>query len=56
MSSYTEKPNKINAQYILVGKLKEEAKRYKKRLDAGEDFAKLAKEKVQMELKTKAEN
>ncbi|GAA0121102.1 MAG: peptidylprolyl isomerase [Clostridium argentinense] len=44
MSSYTEKPNKINAAHILV-ETEEEAKDIIKRLDAGEDFAKLAKEK-----------
>jgi len=44
MTYYTEKPNKINAAHILVEK-EEDAKDIIKRLDAGEDFAKLAKEK-----------
>lgn len=44
MTYYTEKPNKINVAHILVEE-EEDAKDIIKRLDAGEDFAKLAKEK-----------
>jgi len=44
LTKYTEKPNTIHAAHILV-KTEEEALAIKKRLDAGEDFAKLAKEK-----------
>jgi len=44
LSLYTEKPNKVHAAHILV-KTEAEAVAIKKRLDAGEDFAKVAKEK-----------
>jgi len=41
---YTEKPNRVHAAHILL-KTEAEAVAVKKRLDAGEDFAKVAKEK-----------
>jgi foldase protein PrsA len=44
LTQYTEKPNKIHAAHILV-KTEEEALAIKKRLDKGETFAALAKEK-----------
>ncbi|MCR1934861.1 peptidylprolyl isomerase [Clostridium tepidum] len=40
---FTEKPNTMNVSHILV-KTEDEAKKVKKRLDAKEDFAKVAKE------------
>lgn len=40
---YTEKPNRINTAHILV-KTQAEAEKVKSRIDAGEDFAKVAKE------------
>ena len=43
-SLYTEKPNRIHVAHILV-KTEAEAVAIKKRLDAGEAFAKVAKEK-----------
>jgi len=42
-SMFTEKPNTMNVSHILV-KTEDEAKKVKKRLDAKEDFAKVAKE------------
>lgn len=42
-SKYTEQPNKMHLAHILV-KTEDEAKKVKKRLDDGEDFAKVAKE------------
>lgn len=42
-NKYTEKPNRINTAHILV-KTKEEADKAKARIDAGEDFATVAKE------------
>ena len=44
LTKYTEKPNKIHVAHILVP-TEEEAVAIKKRLDAGETFAALAKEK-----------
>lgn len=44
LTEYTEKPNRIHVAHILV-KTEEEALAIKKRLDAGETFAALAKEK-----------
>ena len=44
LSLYTTKPNTIHLAHILV-KTQDEAVAIKKRLDAGENFAKLAKEK-----------
>jgi len=44
LALYTTKPNTIHIAHILV-KTQAEAVAIKKRLDAGEDFAKLAKEK-----------
>jgi foldase protein PrsA len=44
LTQFTEKPNRIHAAHILVP-TEEEAKAIKKRLDAGETFAALAKEK-----------
>ncbi|MCB2307797.1 peptidylprolyl isomerase [Clostridium estertheticum] len=44
LALYSTKPNTIHLAHILV-KTEEEAVAIKKRLDAGEDFAKLAKEK-----------
>lgn len=44
LTQYTEKPNRIHVAHILVP-TEEEALAIKKRLDAGEDFAALAKEK-----------
>lgn len=44
LSQFTEKPNRIHAAHILVP-TEDEAKAIKKRLDAGETFAALAKEK-----------
>jgi len=41
---FTEKPNRVNISHILVA-TEEEAVAIKKRLDKGEDFAALAKEK-----------
>lgn len=43
-SSYTESPNTIHTAHILVA-TEDEAKAVKARLDAGEDFAAVAKEK-----------
>ncbi len=40
---FTEKPNTMNVSHILV-KTEDEAKKVKKRLDAKEDFTKIAKE------------
>lgn len=42
-SKFTEQPNKMHLAHILV-KTEDEAKKVKKRLDDGEDFAKVAKE------------
>ncbi len=39
---FTEKPNTMNVSHILV-KTEDEAKKVKKRLDAKEDFAKVAR-------------
>ncbi len=44
LSLYTEKPNRIHVAHILV-KTEAEALAVKKRLEAGEDFTKVAKEK-----------
>ncbi|MGH4121837.1 MAG: peptidylprolyl isomerase [Clostridium sp.] len=44
LTLYTEKPNRVHAAHILL-KTEAEAVAVKKRLDAGEDFAKVAKEK-----------
>ncbi|MBZ9689542.1 peptidylprolyl isomerase [Clostridium estertheticum] len=44
LTLYTEKPNRVHAAHILV-KTEAEAVAVKKQLDAGEDFAKVAKEK-----------
>ncbi len=44
LTQFTEKPNRVHAAHILVA-TEEEAVAIKKRLDAGEDFAALAKEK-----------
>ncbi len=44
LTSYTEKPNRIHVAHIIVP-TEEEAVAIKKRLDAGETFAALAKEK-----------
>lgn len=44
LTEFTEKPNRIHAAHILLA-TEEEATAVKKRLDAGEDFAKVAKEK-----------
>ena len=44
LSTYTEKPNRVHAAHVLLA-TEEEALAVKKRLEAGEDFAKVAKEK-----------
>ncbi|MGH4137264.1 peptidylprolyl isomerase [Clostridium sp.] len=44
LTLYTEKPNRVHAAHILL-KTEAEAVAVKKRLDSGEDFAKVAKEK-----------
>ncbi|MBU3145886.1 peptidylprolyl isomerase [Clostridium sp. CF012] len=44
LTLYTEKPNRVHAAHILL-KTEADAVAVKKRLDAGEDFAKVAKEK-----------
>ena len=44
LTTFTEKPNTIHVAHILVA-TEAEAVAIKKRLDAGEDFAKVAKEK-----------
>jgi foldase protein PrsA len=44
LTEFTEKPNRIHTAHILLA-TEEEALAVKKRLDAGEDFAKVAKEK-----------
>ncbi|MBU3190870.1 peptidylprolyl isomerase [Clostridium bowmanii] len=44
LTLYTEKPNRVHAAHILL-KTEAEAVAVKKRLDAGENFAKVAKEK-----------
>jgi len=51
MMKYTESPNKINVAHILV-KTQAEAVKVKARIDAGEDFAKVAKE-VSLDTATK---
>jgi foldase protein PrsA len=51
MSKYTEKPNQIDAAHILVA-TQAEALKVKARIDAGEDFAKVAKE-VSLDTATK---
>lgn len=44
LTEFTEKPNRVHAAHVLLA-TEEEAIAVKKRLDAGEDFAKVAKEK-----------
>lgn len=51
MMKYTESPNKLDVAHILV-KTQAEAEKVKARIDAGEDFAKVAKE-VSLDTSTK---
>ena len=44
LTEFTEKPNRVHVAHVLLA-TQEEALAVKKRLDAGEDFAKVAKEK-----------